>query len=149
MGKGWPPAEKGVRHEAAGQAVWNSDEVIVVMKRANKIGGSVAESVERRASAERSHGTSCHGEDAEPRGIGHWHFAAHGEHGAGRTTGRYTGSMDRVGWTPPSQPVSVFDSMQEPDALNAYVRKCAGGGRPAALPRSQIKLSCRNGSMRR
>ena len=56
MGKGWPPAEKGVRHEAAGQAVWNSDEVIVVMKRANKIAESVAESVERRAPAERSHG---------------------------------------------------------------------------------------------
>lgn len=57
MGKGRPPAEKGVRHDAAGQAVWNSDEVIVVMKRANKVRGLAAESVERRASAERNLGT--------------------------------------------------------------------------------------------
>ena len=56
MGNGRPPAEKGVRHDAAGQAVWNSDEVIVVKKRANKVRGLAAESVERRASAERNLG---------------------------------------------------------------------------------------------
>ena len=56
MGKGRPPTEKGVRHDAVGQAVWNSDEAIVVTRRANKVGGSMAESVERRASAMRNLG---------------------------------------------------------------------------------------------
>ena len=54
VGKGRPSAAKGVRHEAVGVAGWKSDEVVVVMKRANKVGTTTAESVERRASAERS-----------------------------------------------------------------------------------------------
>lgn len=91
VGKGRPPAEKGVRHDAAGQAVWNSDEVIVVKKRANKVSGLAAEPVERRASAERSHGKPRHGGDAEPRGIGRWRLAAHGKPGAGCNHGASTG----------------------------------------------------------
>src|SRR5690606_380671 len=55
-GKGRPLAAKGARHEAAGEGVWKSDEVVVVKKRANKSGVSMAESVERRASAERNSG---------------------------------------------------------------------------------------------
>lgn len=54
VGKGRPFAAKGVRHEAAEEAVWKSDEVIVVMKHANKVSTLAAECVERRASAERS-----------------------------------------------------------------------------------------------
>jgi RNA-directed DNA polymerase len=56
VGKGWPLAAKGARHKAVGQAVWKSDEAIVVKKRVNKIKASMAELVERRASAERSPG---------------------------------------------------------------------------------------------
>lgn len=57
VGNGVPPAAKGVRHKAAGEAVGKSDEVIVVTKRTNKISTSMAESVERRASAERNPGS--------------------------------------------------------------------------------------------
>lgn len=56
VGDGTPLAKKGDRHDVARQAVWKSDEVIVAMKRTNKAGVAVAESVERRASAERSLG---------------------------------------------------------------------------------------------
>jgi len=48
VGNGVPLAVNGASHTTAGQAVWKSDEVVVVMKRANKIEQSVAESVERR-----------------------------------------------------------------------------------------------------
>jgi hypothetical protein len=56
VGNGTPLAKKGDRHDVARQAVWKSDEVIVAMKRTNNAGVAVAESVERRASAERSLG---------------------------------------------------------------------------------------------
>ena len=106
MGKGRPPAEKGVRHDAVGQAVWNSDEVIVVKKRANKVRGLAAESVERRASAERSHGKPRHGGDAEPRGIGRWRLAAHGKLERVVTMARPLGSKDRVESALPTKPVT-------------------------------------------
>lgn len=57
MGQGRPPTAKGARHTAVGEAVWKSDEVIVVKKRANKVSASeAAESVERRTSAKRNPG---------------------------------------------------------------------------------------------
>ena len=98
------------------------------MKRANKVSGLAAESVERRASAERSHGKPRHGGDAEPRGIGRWRLEVHGEHGAGFAHGvniRLDGS-GRMVTAIPSR-FSVFYSMQEPDALVAHVRICARG----------------------
>lgn len=54
MGKGRPPTAKGARHEAVGRAIWKSDEVVVVEKRANKVGRPTAEHVERRDSARRN-----------------------------------------------------------------------------------------------
>jgi len=56
VGQGRPPVEKGTCHKSAGVAVWKSDEVVVVKKRVNKIEQSMAEFVERRASAERNPG---------------------------------------------------------------------------------------------
>ena len=57
MGQGRPPTAKGARHTAVGEAVWKSDEVIVVKKRANKVSASeAAEAVERRTSAKRNPG---------------------------------------------------------------------------------------------
>ena len=127
MGKGWPPAEKGVRHDAAGQAVWNSDEVIVVMKRANKIAESVAESVERRASAERNLGIHAMAGTQSLAELDIGNLRRMGnmvrEAQLARTQARWIGS---VGRRHPSQ-FSVFDSMQEPDASIAHVRICAGG----------------------
>ena len=99
----------------------------MVKKRANKVRGLAAESVERRASAERSHGKPRHGGDAEPRKTGRWRLAAHGERGTGFAHGvniRLDGS-GRMVTAIPSR-FSVFYSMQEPDALVAHVRICAG-----------------------
>jgi hypothetical protein len=38
MGKGVAAGGEGLSHKFAGQVIWKSDEAIVVMKRANKIG---------------------------------------------------------------------------------------------------------------
>ena len=43
------------------------------------------------------------------------------------TMARPLGSKDRVEWARQLSQSPVFDSMQEPDALNAQVRICAGG----------------------
>lgn len=97
---------KSEKHNPVRNALRKSDETIVVKKQANKATKPAAESVERRVSAK---GNSSTNPEVKTQSLI-----------------KSERRLERIRVAAP-RPASMFDPTQEPDALEAHARICAGG----------------------